>query len=429
MTVLLIYNSVYAQESNIDTIKIGLFYGSTAKDSITVRSESGLILGTEAEGVFSAGGTLDAGEVVVTATPDGNISVGDYAYTPEQFPTLYPVDGNIFIGGTEYRGGAQFKRINGGALTVINVVDLEQYLYSVIGKEMSPSWPIEALKAQAVCARGFAISNINKFAKYGFNLDDTTTSQVYKGVSAEAESTRRAVDETQGQVLMYGGGIIESLYCSCTGGATASAENVWGGKYPYLTSVVDVYENPDEVSRYSWSITLTAEEIKECLAKAGIDIGDIKNVEIVSRDDAGYVLELLFTGTSGTHTVKKSSCRTVFRGKIHSQRFTILGGEDCFENVTVLSSGGARSMPYNQVYVMGNGASDTIYVRGGDGLKTYIPSKPEGVKEGEFTFNGNGWGHGVGMSQWGAKAMADIGFEFGDILTFYYTGTNLEKLY
>ena len=86
-------------------------------------------------------------------------------------------------------------------------------------------------------------------------------------------------------------------------------------------------------------------------------------------------------------------------------------------------------MPYNQVYVLGSGASDTVYVQSGSGAKSYIPLKPAGVKEGEFTFNGNGWGHGVGMSQWGAKAMADQGFAFGDILTFYYTGTNLEKLY
>lgn len=429
LSVLLIYNSVYAEESNVDTVKIGLFYGSSAKDSIAIRSESGFILGTETDGVFYAGGTLDVREIVATATADGNIAIGEYTYTPEQFPSLYPVEGNIFIGNTEYRGGVQFKRINGGALTVINVVNLEQYLYSVIGKEMSPSWPIEALKAQAVCARGFAISNRNKFAKHGFNLDDTTASQVYKGVSAEAESTRQAVDETCGQVLMYGGGIIESIYCSCTGGATANAENVWGGSYPYLTSVVDIYENPDEVSRYSWSITLTADEIKECLAKAEVDIGDIKNVEIVSADDAGYVLELLFTGTTGTHTVKKSSCRTVFRGKLHSQRYTILGGEDYFENMTVLSSGGAKTMPFNEVYVMDGGASNTLYVQGAEGTRTYAPTKPAGVREGEFTFNGNGWGHGVGMSQWGAKAMADMGFVFGDILTFYYTGTNLEKLY
>ncbi len=429
LSVLLIYNSVYAEEVGVDTIKIGLFYGSSAKDSITLRSESGFILGTEADGVFYAGGTLDVTEIVVTATSDGNISIGDYTYTPEQFPSIYPVNSNIFIGDTEYRGGAQFKRINSGALTVINVVNIEQYLYSVIGKEMSPKWPIEALKAQAVCARGFAISNKNKFAKYGFNLDDTTTSQVYKGVSAEADSTRQAVDETCGQVLMYNGGIIESIYCSCTGGATANAENVWGGKYPYLVSVVDIYENPKEVSRYSWSITLTADEIKDCLAQGNVDIGDIKNVEIISADDAGYVTELLFTGTTGTHTVKKSSCRGVFRGKLHSQRYTILGGEDYFENMTVLTSSGAKTMPYNQVYVLGSGASDTVYVQSGSGAKSYIPLKPAGVKEGEFTFNGNGWGHGVGMSQWGAKAMADQGFVFGDILTFYYTGTNLEKLY
>lgn len=429
LSVFLLHTSVYAADTENDTIKIGLYYGSGAKQSIVIGSVSGFTLGSEVDGVFTPSISVEETEVTVTASADGGINVGQYTFLPEQFPTLYPVSGNITIDGAEYRGGAQFKRINGGALTVINVVNLEEYLYSVIGKEMSPSWNIEALKAQAVCARGFAISNKNKFARYGFNLDNTTSSQVYKGVSTEAESTRRAVDETRGTVLMYDGGIIESIYCSCTGGATANAENVWGGKYPYLVSVVDIYENPEEVSRYSWSITLTADEIKECLAGADVNIGDIKNVKIISSDDAGYVCELLFEGTGGTHTVKRSSCRTIFGGKLHSQRYTIAGGEDVFENVTVLSAVGAANIESNNLYVLGAGESSSVYVKSATDIKEYKKVSSPYAKDGEFTFNGNGWGHGVGMSQWGAKAMADMGFTYGDILTFYYTGTYLEKLY
>lgn len=413
----------------VDTIKIGLFYGSSAKESVSIGSESGFYMGYETDGEFVKDAKLTETDITVTSGEGTTVAIGSYIYEADQFPTLYPINGYVTVDGVKYRGGMQFKRIDGGALTVINVVDIEQYLYSVIGKEMSPSWNIEALKAQAVCARGFAISNYNKFSKYGFNLDTTTTSQVYKGVSTETESTRRAVDETKGQVLKHGGKIIQSIYCASMGGASANAENVWGGSYPYLVSVTDPYENPDEATRYSWSITLSADDIKKCLSDAGINIGDITSVEIVSQDDAGYVTELLFTGTNGTHTVKKSSCRTIFGGKLHSQRYTIAGGEETYPNISMISADGIFTKPSNEVYVRGAGKMSVLNVLSSVITKIFAPQSGNTVSSGEYTFNGNGWGHGVGMSQWGAKAMADKGFTYEDILTFYYTGTYLENAY
>ncbi len=421
--------SVYAAQSESDTIKIGIFYGSSAKDSVVIGSDSGFVMGLELDGEFKEEAKLSEKEVTVTASSDGDVAIGVYTYSAEMFPTLYPIDGNIIINGTEYRGGVQFKRINGGALTVINVVVMEEYLYSVVGKEMSPSWNIEALKAQAVCARGFAISNRNKFAKYGFNLDNTTSSQAYQGVSKERESTIRAVKETTGEVLMYDGKIIQSIYCASMGGASANAENVWGGKYPYLVSVKDPYENPDEATRYSWSITLTADEIKSCLASAKVDIGDILDVRITEQDDAGYVCELLFEGTKGTHTVTRSNCRGIFGGKIHSQRYTIAGAEPTYEKIAVLTSEGISYIPANEAYIKDWGTVSSLYAVSSDGSREFSASTGSTKGAGEFTFNGNGWGHGVGMSQWGAKAMGDQGFEYDEILTFYYTGTSLEKLY
>ena len=423
------HTTIYAEDMSVDTIKIGLFYGSSAKENVSIGSESGFYMGYEANGEFVKDAELAETTVTVTAGDGTTVAIGSYIYEADQFPTLYPIDGNMTVDGVKYRGGIQFKRIDGGALTVINVVDIEQYLYSVIGKEMSPSWNIEALKAQAVCARGFAISNYNKFSKYGFNLDTTTTSQVYKGISTETESTRRAVDETKGQVLKHDGKIIQSIYCASMGGASANAENVWGGSYPYLVSVVDPYENPDEATRYSWSITLSSNDIKKCLSDSGINIGDITSVEIVSQDDAGYVTELLFTGTNGTHTVKKSSCRTIFGGKLHSQRYTIAGSEETHPNISIISADGIFTKPSNELYVQGAGKMSVLNVLSSAMAKMFAPQSGNAVSAGEYTFNGNGWGHGVGMSQWGAKAMADKGFTYEDILTFYYTGTYLENAY
>ena len=421
------YTTIYAGETQVDTIKIGLFYASSAKSSIIISSSGGFYAGSEVDGEFIQDNLIEEASVTVAATDGNAVDVGGYVYSAEQFPTLYPVSGNIFVEGVEYRGGVQFKRINGGLLTVINVVNIEEYLYSVIGKEMSPSWNIEALKAQAVCTRGFAISNKNKFASYGFNLDTTTTSQVYPGVSAETESTRRAVDETRGQVLKHNGAIIESIYCASMGGASADAANVWGGSYPYLVSVIDPYEDPAEATRYSWSVTLTADEIKSCLANEGVNIGDIKNVEIVSQDNAGYVLELRFTGTSGTHTVTRSKCRNIFGGKLHSQRFSIAGtsGSEAVSAGPLRKfdiSGANSNLIYSIAYVFDIPMEIPDIIRYSSPV-TAITSPTE------YTFNGNGWGHGVGMSQWGAKAMADKGFGYGDILTFYYTGTYLDSAY
>ncbi len=423
------HTTIYAEDMSVDTIKIGLFYGSSAKESVSIGSESGFYMGYEANEEFVKDAELTETGVTVTSGEGTTVAIGSYIYEADQFPTLYPIKGNITVDGVEYRGSIQFKRIAGGALTVINEVDIEQYLYSVIGKEMSPSWNIEALKAQAVCARGFAISNYNKFSKYGFNLDTTTTSQVYKGISTETESTRRAVDETKGQVLKHDGKIIQSIYCASMGGASANAENVWGGSYPYLVSVTDPYENPDEATRYSWSITLSADDIKKSLSDAGINIGDITSIEIVNQDDSGYVTELLFTGTNGTHTVKKSSCRTIFGGKLHSQRYTIAGNEESYPNISIISADGLFTKPSNELYVQGAGQMSVLNVLSSAIARIFAPQSGNTVSSGEYTFNGNGWGHGVGMSQWGAKAMADKGFTYEDILTFYYTGTYLENAY
>lgn len=417
----------YARSAYADTIKIGLFYGNGAKETVVIGSESGFYMGCEADGVFTADLALTDAEVTVSAGEGNTVTIGAHVYAAENEPILYPVSGNIFIDGTEYRGGVQFKRTDGGALTVINIVNLEEYLYSVIGKEMSPSWNLEALKAQAVCARGFAISNYTKFSSYGFNLDSTSSSQVYKGVSTETESTRRAVEETRGLVLKYGGEIAQSVYCASMGGATASSESVWGGAYPYLVSVTDPYENPGEASYYSWTTVLTAEEIKECLASSDVNIGDIVNVEIISRDSAGYVLELLFTGTEGVHTVKKSTCRSVFNGKLKSQRYTVASSSANYESISVISSSGTSSMPFNELGIVNSGKSSSVYALSASSVRAYAPSGGASA-ENEYTFNGNGWGHGVGMSQWGAKAMADQGHTFDEILTFYYTGTHIENI-
>lgn len=428
--------TVYAQAADSDTIKIGLFYTSSAKDAVTLTCDAGFIIGYE-EGFtvgtfsefssnFTATAETDSTTIVVKKNGDTAVEIEGVTTfdTPGCYLTIYPRSGNLWLDGTEYRGGIQFKRLDTSDMTVINVVNLEEYLYSVVGKEMSPSWNLEALKAQAVCARGYAVRNREKYAQYGFHLTNDTNSQVYQGIQAETESTRQAVDETRGMVLAYNGQIAETLYFASSGGATANSAHVWGNEVPYLTGVIDPYENPDEATRYSWSVSLTADEIKEILANRGVDIGNIKSVHAISTDDHGYVTELQFTGTTGDYTVYNSNCRDIFGGKLYSQRYTVTGGGDVpSPELSALTSAGKTVLATLRLFLAPAQFPQVIQ----NVQDTAAYAQTAVVGDGTFLFTGNGWGHGVGMSQWGAKAMADQSFGYEEILTFYYPGCELKE--
>ncbi len=285
---------------------------------------------------------------------------------------IYPHDPTkyIAINGTQYRGNLRFDRRTDSDMTAINYVGLEEYLYGVVPKEVTPTWNAEVVKAQAVMARSFAASNMNKFASYGFNLDDTTTSQVYAGVAAEHPSSNAAVDATAGQVVTYQGEAVPVYYFATSGGHTESVENVWGGEaLPYMRGVPDPYENPEEATNYTWTKTLSKEEVKQALADSGVNIGDITAIEVLSYSDAGRALSTRITGTEGTKDYAYENIRFPFGLPSHQFTVTLEG--------------------------------DT------------------------FTFTGKGWGHGAGLSQWGAKGMADNGYSYDQIIKHYFTGVEI----
>ena len=143
-------------------------------------------------------------------------------------------EGYVSTKGRWYRGKLHIKNI-GGKLTVINDLPLEDYLKGVVPAEMSPSWEFEALKAQAIAARSYALANMGKQARYGYDLKDNTEDQAYKGASAETKITNRAVEETEGLVLTYDMKIISAYYCASAGGMTNTS--AWGSSLPYLHSV------------------------------------------------------------------------------------------------------------------------------------------------------------------------------------------------
>ncbi len=428
-TILCLSYTLCARADGYDKIKVGLFYGNTAKSSVNLsvsggvsygylngntHVEEGILYGTDFTVSVHSASSLVINDVQIVDVSAGNLSI-------------IPLEGNIKIDGTEYRGGALFACESESKMCVMNILNTEEYLYGVIGGEMPSSWNTEALKAQAICARGFAVSNYNKHASLGFNVCSTTNCQVYKGVSAETNSVRDAVDSTYGQILTYDGKVAQSLFYSSSGGHTANSENVWGSSIPYLKGVEDPYESENS-PRHSWSATLSNEEIAECFAEVGPDIGVLKSLS-AKTDETGRTYELTAVGTLDTYTLKRQITYTPFYSKgVLSQKYTISPVLEGAMTVYAMDKSKSKSKTNSHYAVDSKGKTTTLNgefsMISGTGTATYTP----GVVTG-YTFSGGGWGHGVGMSQYGAKGMADAGFGYAEILAHYYPGTELTKLY
>ncbi len=402
LVILLLFSNLTAFAKDIS---IGLKFASSSPKETTVQNDSGFTV--YVDDVLVA--ELPDTKVLVQWTEEGAILLanpldGTLLYTHENgtIPiTLTPADhGTLFIGNTEYRGCAKFIRTDLG-LTVINHLDIEDYLKGVVSGEMPSSWPTEALKAQAVCARNYAICNWNKFATYGFNLDDSTQSQVYGGVKAETPQTNQAVEETQGIYLKYNDQYANTFFYSSSGGHTENSENVWSAALPYLVGVEDPYDTSRE-----WTVPYTPDEIEEKLQGIGVNIGDVIDLEVIERSASGRIIDLKITGTDGTYNLKKEKSRSLFN--LRSNLFTITKKAEEPTPVLVVTSKGLEERSISQPILT---ATELIPVDVG------VPT--------EYIMTGTGYGHGVGMSQYGAKGMAEAGYNYEQILKHYFTGTSL----
>lgn len=258
-----------------------------------------------------------------------------------------------------YYGDFQFTRLSmqdPQKLTLVNFVGLEPYVKGVTPYEMSSGWPLEALKAQAVCARTYVASHMNGSPANGFDVTGTTTSQVYYGTLDASANSDRAVDETVGKFVRYEGKLCETFYFAADGGATEDSENVWVTAVPYLRGVVDPYEKDIEFYCKSWSTSIS----RAAVGDVSITYTPIGNAMTVTVGDKTY-------SKDGVRTFLTSVCGL----RYNSRHFTV---------------------EYDA-------ASDAYSVVGG------------------------GYGHNCGMSQWGAKAMAEVhGKTYEEIISFYYTG-------
>ncbi len=413
-----------ALSEKYQTVKVGLYYSSSAKTEVSVSSSGGFQAGYMNESGFVPLFSLFETTLSIKYQSASSVLVNGTAYSVSNGNfSLSPVNGTVNINGSVYRGGVEILPTANGNFTVINFVNINDYVAAVVGKEMSPSWNIEALKAQAICARTFAVASWNKHASYGFNLCGTQNCQAYLGVSGESESTIRAASETKDMVIKYDGKIIEALYSATNGGSSVSAKNVWGSDIPYLVAVSDPYDLSKDNPRASWTVKLTKNEIKSKLAEKSVYIGDITDFKVTQTDEFGRAIKVTFYGTNGTYDITKDSTRSFFG--FYSQKYTITPPGGSSAQLTVASSKGRTQVGSYQI----KGAHGTssapseIWMVGSGGKMKHSASTNPGS---EYIVNGSGWGHGVGMSQYGAKAMADQGFTYRDIISFYYKGVYIE---
>ncbi len=329
--------------------------------------------------------------------------------------------------GYKWYGGFEYRRSTGGNLNVINVVDVDDYVKGVLPYEMSPAWPLEALKAQAVCARTYALLQTKHRDSYRFDVCTTTDCQVYQGANQASALTDRAVEETAGLAAMYGGKYAETYYYASNGGASESSENVWSMPLPYLVGKEDPYEGTISIPDYVYTMTYSYSQLSALLKSKGYSIGTVSSAYVSRTTPTGNVAEITFRDTAGkTVVITKEACRSVLETK--SMRFTISGGGSG-GSWQVNPSGGALSSLSGAYTVTASGVSayeggDAYVITASGVSRLQKPPAVSGSGSG-ITISGTGWGHGVGMSQYGAKAMAELGRTYEEILHFYFTGITI----
>ena len=377
-----------------NTPDVRVLLGSRRQDA-SVSSSSGVTV------LNSAKGKIENHKVVSVGIRGNKIAVNGKAI--DSVVTLKPASGDIFtFEGKSYRG-ALTLRANNGTMMVINEVPLESYLYGVVPQEAIPSWPAAALEAQAVAARTYALHTMEQNKNQLYDVSTSTDHQVYGGVSGETHSTTAAVNHTKGIVMLYNNRPINALFHSDGGGYTEDSVNVWGNDIPYLKGVKD-YSNSSS-SASNWTVSTNRHALEGKLNAASKGVGKLKSIQLTplgnpgkatsDRGVSGRIKSATFVGTAGKVTLSGDDLRGILGLK--STLF------DFYVNHNPVSSTGKS-------YHTFTGKNDTVFIKG------------------------YGWGHGLGMSQWGAAEMAkkagsgDTNY-YQIILKHYYSGITLKKMY
>jgi stage II sporulation protein D len=446
----------------------------------------------------------------VTADATGAAQTAHYAAGGPDIKTwIHPKQAGITVkerAARSFRGDIELSSYN-GKMAVVNEVPFEQYLYAVVSSELSPAWPAEALKAQAVAARTFALAQGLKYEIA--HVTDNTLDQAYFGMSKEFPTAVQAVEATKGEVLTYSNTLITPFYSSNAGGMTADPTEVWGNSAAYLKSVpspddgaaagkalwyevklssgktgyihssylkntgqksaanLAIYETTEAVNLRGAPyvdnagnpplVMLSAKERVEMLGQetesnafswirgpydaafleskltgTGIDLqGGLQSLEVSKKGPSGRVTEIKANGQV-VKVANPDAFRTLLGG-LPSTRFEIqVSGSYTVNGTPVTTPGG--SPPVNSMYVLSGKETQPvavnksqIFVLGGSGAAQQIPQDKIEISNKKYVFKGKGFGHGLGMSQWGAKGYAEQGYDYKKILQAFYSGVNIVK--
>ena len=339
--------------------------------------------------------------------------------------------GNIFDGTFEYK-----TTIDG--MYLVNILDIEDYIKSVLPYEISASWPDETLKAFSIVVRSYTLAmQYKNHRNQDFDMCDETHCQAYRGRLRSTDRTDAAVKATNNVVLAYDSKICETFYHAISGGVTESAELVWGGKgYDYLVSQTIPDEKYQNYTNGVWSFEVTEKELFDYLLSNSTVSKYVKSpitsVRISKYTDAGYAYELEITDQSGTVSTftKCDNVRTILSKYCKSARLTI--GKST--KVRVNDGEEVTLDPYNvfQTDKDGNLIRFTAPVSETSSTKTVISGKGEistlPTSAGNYVISGTGWGHGVGLSQYGARDMANNGYTWQEIATYFFPKSYLALL-
>ncbi len=326
-------------------------------------------------------------------------------------PRKYDEQHIVYVNSRPYLGAIEFQLEDNQYIRPVNQLPLEDYLKGVVPFEVFPTWGMEALKAQALAARTYSVSHIHG------NVDDTIKFQVYGGYSWMPETTR-AVEETQGEVLTFNKKLIDAFYSASNGGVTENNANVWGGKpisyYPIKTDPFDpihpwqfkLNKTQIELDEINWDDETWWEEIKE-------------RDELITSSMKKYISKHGFPGDIKILTIPVFNFSN---DRLGSKR--VMNGSITVQFIQRLIDGTLLFQELNMNNVKAN------YIRpliGGSTFKSYYVDSLNSNKE-SYTMKGKGYGHGVGMSQWGAYQMGEEGKSYREILLFYFPGTNITTI-
>lgn len=438
----------FANKANARDVYVRLSNAGNYSIGIT----QGMLSMTDAEGRL-----INLGPEAIISTAGAYVNIMGNSF---MMPVKISGVGFLKFNGKTYRGAFMITQRGG----LLNVLDVEQYLCGVLPAEVGASWPAQALRAQAICARTYVLKQSMNRTEKGYDVVDTDADQVYKGAGVETQKTNQAVSSTNGEILTYGKEIAYTYFHSDSGGHTADISDVWGQKLPYLTGVPEIVNYKSPVA--SWTAKIPSSKIQSAIKKiTGADIGTITEIQVSEVDQGGRANKMTFIGTKGTKTIRASQFRTnVDPRTLKSTMFTPSGGAFSVNNTTTPSGlvsrqqnakSSSQSLTFEEeqglarmtaegvftttelIDMLSNPGKQKNYYTTGLGRSSRTKAQPSAPKNkygysieksgSDFVFYGRGWGHGVGMSQWGALAMAEQGYTAEKILMHYYPGTAIKK--